>query len=222
MKRRNYFSEVPDECDGEGERRKVYLTFDDGPHPIWTSKVLDLLARHQVPATFCVLGDRAAEFPQLIRRMVSEGHDVANHTMSHRDLSRCTPDQIGHEIAEANAMIHRACPNATVRYMRAPYGIWTDDVLAESAKGGLEALHWSVDPRDWSRPGAEVIVQTVLASVRPGSIILLHDGCPTEEAKSHDLAASREQTVKALSRLIPALNERNFVISALPSCQPRK
>ncbi|MEM5345620.1 chitooligosaccharide deacetylase NodB [Paraburkholderia azotifigens] len=218
VKCRNFFSDVRDECEGEGkgEPRKVYLTFDDGPHPIWTPKVLDLLAQQQVPATFCVLGVYAAQYPQLIQRMVSEGHDVANHTMTHRDLSKCEPDQIRREIAEANATIQRACPTAAVRYMRAPYGIWTSAVIGESAKAGLMALHWSVDPRDWSRPGADAIVDAVLTSVRPGSIVLLHDGFPSEESELHDRAASREQTVMALSRLLPALKERNLVISSLP------
>ncbi|MGF6875727.1 peptidoglycan/xylan/chitin deacetylase (PgdA/CDA1 family) [Paraburkholderia sp. MM5477-R1] len=68
-----------------------------------------------------------------------------------------------------------ACPQAAVRHMRAPYGIWTDEVVAEVAKAGLAALDWSVGPRDWSRPGVDAIVSAVLASVRPGAIVLLHD-----------------------------------------------
>ncbi|MEX3693951.1 chitooligosaccharide deacetylase NodB [Paraburkholderia sp. BR14263] len=210
-----FIAEVLNERKRNGER-KVYLTFDDGPHPIWTPKVLDLLARQQVPATFCVLGAYAAEYPELIRRMVSEGHDVANHSLSHRDLSKCEPDQIRHEIAEANALIQRACPAAGVRYMRAPYGKWTNDVIAESMKSGLMPLHWSVDPRDWSRPGAEAIVDSVLASVLPGSIVLLHDGAPPEECDLQHRDASRAQTVIALSRLIPGLKKRGFVIGSLP------
>ncbi|MCX5545361.1 chitooligosaccharide deacetylase NodB [Paraburkholderia sp. CNPSo 3076] len=208
-------AEVPNERERNG-LRKVYLTFDDGPHPIWTPKILDLLARQRVPATFCVLGAYAAEYPELIRRMVSEGHDVANHSLSHRDLSKCEPGQIRHEIAEANALIQRACPAAAVRYMRAPYGKWTNDVISESMKAGLMSLHWSVDPRDWSRPGAEAIVDSVLTSVLPGSIVLLHDGAPPEECDLHHRDASRVQTVIALSRLILGLKERGFVISSLP------
>ncbi len=211
-----FISEVLNVRDRKGECRKVYLTFDDGPHPIWTPKVLDLLAWHQVPATFCVVGAYAAEYPELIQRMVSEGHDVANHSLSHRDLSKCEPDQIRHEIAEANSLIQRACPAAAVRYMRAPYGKWTDEVIAESMKAGLMSLHWSVDPRDWSSPGAEAIVDSVLTSVLPGSIVLLHDGSPPDECDLHDHDASREQTVIALSRLIPRLKEMGFVISSLP------
>ncbi|SIT43569.1 Chitooligosaccharide deacetylase [Paraburkholderia ribeironis] len=222
VKRLDCLSEVHGECDHDSQRRRVYLTFDDGPNSVWTPKVLDVLAQHQVPATFCVLGMYAADHPKLIERMIVEGHEVANHTMTHRDLSKCDPDQVRCEILDVNATIKRTCPAAAMRYVRAPYGIWTKEVIAESAKAGLTALHWSVDPRDWSRPGVDAIVDAVLAAVCPGSIVLLHDGSPPGESAPHAHAASREQTVTALSRLIPALKERKFVISSLPQCWPTK
>ncbi|SIT52076.1 Chitooligosaccharide deacetylase [Paraburkholderia piptadeniae] len=220
VKRFDYLSEVSCKFGRHHQPRKVYLTFDDGPDLIWTPKILDVLARHRVPATFCVLGAYAASHPQLIERIIVEGHEIANHTMTHRDLSKCEPEQTRLEILEANAIIKRTCPAAAVRYVRAPYGIWTKEVIAESAKAGLTALHWSIDPRDWSRPGVDAIVHAVLASVRPGSIVLLHDGSPPREWDPNADATSREQTVMALSRLIPALKERKFVISSLPQCRP--
>ncbi|MCW1754923.1 MULTISPECIES: chitooligosaccharide deacetylase NodB [Rhizobium] len=209
-------SRVQSTCSNSTGGRNVYLTFDDGPNPLSTPEILDVLEKHRVPATFFVIGAYAAEQPQLIRRMIVEGHEVANHTMTHPDLSRCGPSDVRHEILEANRVVRMACPQASIRHVRAPYGIWTDEVLTTSAGVGLAPLHWSVDPRDWSRPGVDAIVDTVLSSVQPGAIVLLHDGCPPDEVRPGTEDSLRDQTVTALSRLIPALHERGFGICALP------
>nr|CAA51773.1 nodC [Rhizobium sp.] len=211
MKQLDYLRTVPRSGTGAPS---VYLTFDDGPNPVFTPEVLDVLAEHRVPATFFVIGAYAKDRPQLIRRMVAQGHEVANHTMTHPDLSACGRRDVERQVLEANRAIRMACPEASVRHIRAPYGIWSDDVLTTSANAGLAAVHWSVDPRDWSS-GIDAIVDAVLASVRPGSIILLHDGCPPDELANTD-ASFRDQTVAALSRLIPALHDRGFIIRSLP------
>ncbi|MHB0790207.1 chitooligosaccharide deacetylase NodB [Bradyrhizobium sp. 5.13L] len=195
--------------------RNVYLTFDDGPDPRWTASILDVLAEHAVPATFFVIGACAAAHPELIQRMITEGHEVGNHTMTHPDLSRCEPAEVQHEIQSASDVIRAVCPEASLRHMRAPYGIWTDQVRAMSTKAGLIPLHWSVDPRDWSRPGVAAIVDAVLASVGPGAVVLLHDGCPPVE-REQAIDCGRDQTLEALSRLIPALGEQGFAICSLP------
>ncbi|APA90611.1 chitooligosaccharide deacetylase NodB (plasmid) [Paraburkholderia sprentiae WSM5005] len=209
-------SEVRDECHDRAGRRDVYLTFDDGSNPLCTPDVLDVLAEHRVPATFCVIGAYVEDQPKLIERVFAEGHEIANHTMTHPDLSGCEPDEVRREILDVNRIIRMACPQAAVRHMRAPYGIWTDEVVAEVAKAGLAALDWSVDPRDWSRPGVDAIVSAVLASVQPGAIVLFHDGCPPGESGRCSHAGLRDQTLMAHSRLIPALHESGFVISSLP------
>ncbi|WP_244201158.1 polysaccharide deacetylase family protein [Paraburkholderia rhynchosiae] len=139
-------SEARDECHDRAGRRDVYLTFDDGPNPLCTPDVLDVLAEHRVPATFCVIGAYVEDQPKLIQRMIAEGHEIATHTMTHPDLSRCEPDEVRREILDANRIIRMACAQATVRHIRAPYGTWTDEVVAEAAKAGLAALDWSVDP----------------------------------------------------------------------------
>ncbi|CDX17160.1 Chitooligosaccharide deacetylase [Mesorhizobium sp. ORS 3324] len=193
----------------------VYLTFDDGPHPSCTPKVLDVLAQQRVSATFFVIGAYAADQPALIQRMITEGHEVANHTMTHPDLSECEPGVVQREIFDANRAIKAACPRASVRYMRAPYGIWTEQVIASAASLGLSAVHWSADPRDWFSPGVDAIVDAVLASVRPGAIVLLHDGCPPSEMKPGSDAGLRSQTILALSRIIPALHDRGFAMRSL-------
>ncbi|MCP3396976.1 chitooligosaccharide deacetylase NodB [Bradyrhizobium sp. CCGB20] len=216
MKDANCSFEAHRKCASDAVRRSVYLTFDDGPNPYCTPGILDVLAEYRAPATFCVLGTYAANEPKLIRRMVAEGHEVANHTMTHPDLSKCESTEVQYEILTTSSAIMSACPQAAVRRVRAPYGIWTEEVLDKSAKAGLAALYWSVDPRDWSCPGVDAIVNAVLASVHPGAIVLLHDGCPPNELGRGIDAGLRNQTLKALCHLIPALRDRGFAICPLP------
>nr|AAC80566.1 NodB [Bradyrhizobium sp. SNU001] len=180
MTERSTLSTVRCDYVDAGGSRAVHLTFDDGPNPFCTPEVLDVLAQHRVPATFFVIGTYATEHPELIRRMIAEGHEVANHTMTHPDLSRCGLRSY------TTRCCRRAKPSVCgARWPRPgicePYGIWTRDMLAVAARAGLTALHWSVDPRDWSRPGVDAIVNSVLANVRPGAIVLLHDGYPPDE-----------------------------------------
>ncbi|MCK1725072.1 polysaccharide deacetylase family protein, partial [Bradyrhizobium sp. 142] len=97
-----------------GGEHCVYLTFDDGPNPHCTPAILDVLAQHRAPATFCVIGAYAAGQPELIQRIIAEGHEIANHTMTHPDLSKCMPDEVEYEIVTTNKVIGMACPRASV------------------------------------------------------------------------------------------------------------
>nr|AFJ42541.1 NodB [Mesorhizobium plurifarium] len=211
------WGEVHSECDDCISRRSVYLTFDDGPNPLCTPQILNLLAEYRVPATFFVIGAYALGQPELIQRMIAEGHQVGNHTMTHPDLSGRGLDEVQREIFDANAAIMMACPQASVRHMRAPYGNWTEEIFAASAIADLAAIHWSVGPRDWSRSGVGTIVDAILDSVKPGAIVRLHDGRPPpDQFGAGTDAGPRYETVTALSHLIPALLERGFQIRPLP------
>ncbi|MBP2444248.1 chitooligosaccharide deacetylase NodB [Rhizobium leguminosarum] len=141
---------------------------------------------------------------------------IANHTMTHPDLTTCTSETIEREINETNKAIISACPQAAVRHIRAPYGAWSADVLSRSMSAGLRPVHWSIDPRDWSRPGVDAIVDAVLAAARPGAIVLLHDGCPPDEVENGRLAGLRDQTLLALSGVIPALHSCGYSLRSLP------
>ncbi len=154
----------------------VALTIDDGPDPEWTPKVLALLQRLDVRATFCVIGRQAAAHPELVAAVAGAGHVVANHTYTHRFLASATQQQIRSEIARATDAVAAATGGHRPTLFRAPGGEWTSAVLAECAAQGLRPLGWSVDPRDWSRPGTPSIVRTLLGKTVPGSIILEHDG----------------------------------------------
>ncbi|CCD87683.1 Nodulation protein B (Chitooligosaccharide deacetylase) [Bradyrhizobium sp. ORS 285] len=199
--------------------RCVYLTFDDGPDRRNTSEILSVLSEYNVPATFCVLGVYALRERDLIRRMASEGHEIVNHSMSHADLSKCDIAELQYQIDQACFAIKSVCPGGVIRYFRAPYGRWTDSVIYCAAQRGMLPLYWSIDPRDWSRPGVDKIVSVVLEAARPGSVILLHDGCPPNEQGGGSRNCRRDETVLAVARLIPALHGLGLKIAALPNLE---
>lgn len=181
----------------------VALTFDDGP---WddTPAVLDLLAQHHVKATFCMVGRQVAARAELVRRMVAEGHTLCNHSWSHDEKLRTrTPDQIRSDMQRTNDAIRAAAPGAVIGYFRAPGGNWSPGIVSIAAGLGMTSLSWTVDPRDWSGPGVQSIVNTVLRNTRPGGIVLMHDG-------------AGPQTVAALRTILPDLAGR-FTLIALPA-----
>ncbi len=184
------------ECHGA----EIALTVDDGPHPVWTPQVLALLERLQVPATFCVVGQQAARLPSLVADVVAAGHQVANHTHTHRTLRTASAGTVAVEIERAQHAIATATGGAVEPTLfRAPGGGWSPTVLGELAARSMRPLGWSVDPRDWSRPGAPAIVAAITTQVRPGSIILEHDG-----------GGDRSQTVAALTEVLPRLLDQGY------------
>ncbi|MEU0563147.1 polysaccharide deacetylase family protein [Dactylosporangium sp. NPDC006015] len=181
----------------------VALTFDDGP---WddTPAVLDLLAQHRVKATFCMVGRQVAARAEMVRRMVAEGHTLCNHSWSHDEMLRTrTPDQIRSDMQRTNDAIRAVAPGAVIGYFRAPGGNWSPGIVSIAAGLGMTSISWTVDPRDWSGPGVQSIVNTVLTKTRPGGIVLLHDG-------------AGPQTVAALRTILPDLAGR-FTLIALPA-----
>ncbi|MEU8296052.1 polysaccharide deacetylase family protein [Micromonospora sp. NPDC048909] len=157
--------------------RPVALTFDDGPSPTWTPKILDRLRAAKVTATFCLVGREAQRHPELVRRIVREGHQLCNHSWKHNiDLGRLPVAEIRADLVRTNKAIQTAAPGAPIAFYRQPGGRWTPEVVAVAKQLGMRSLHWSVDPQDWAKPPATTIKHRVLAAVRPGSIVLLHDG----------------------------------------------
>jgi peptidoglycan/xylan/chitin deacetylase (PgdA/CDA1 family) len=183
----------------------VALTFDDGPNAAWTDQVLAVLREHKVKATFCVVGKRALADPARIRRIVADGHSLCNHTYDHNvKLGTLTEPEIRANLQATNDAIRAAAPNATISYFRHPGGAWTPLAVKVAAEMGMTSLHWSVDPRDYNRPGAEVIAEYVARHTRPGSVVLLHDG-----------GGDRSQTAEACRLMLPALKSQ-FTLVALP------
>src|SRR5215204_6028839 len=155
--------------------RIVRLTFDDGPVRANTPRVLNVLSNYRVKATFFVVGQRARRYPRLVKREYREGHSVQNHTYSHPDLTTLGPVGIRRELRATNRAIKAAGVPRPYRF-RPPHGATNARVRSVGASLGLIQTLWSVDPHDWADPPASVICTRVVTHVRPGSIVLLHDG----------------------------------------------
>jgi peptidoglycan/xylan/chitin deacetylase (PgdA/CDA1 family) len=181
----------------------VALTIDDGPHPVWTPKILRLLDKYHVPALFCMIGNQVLGHETVARDVTRDGHQLANHTWSHpSSLAHNTPAQIHKEILKAQHKIHDTT-GYVPKLFRSPGGAWSPAVLGEAARAGLVPLDWSDDPRDWSRPGTAAITHRLLAA-EPGQILLCHDG-----------GGDRSETYAALRTVIPALTARGYRFVAL-------
>jgi peptidoglycan/xylan/chitin deacetylase (PgdA/CDA1 family) len=176
----------------------VALTIDDGPSPVYTPQVLQVLEEHGVHATFSMVGQNVAYYPQVAREVASAGHLIANHTWNHQDLTSLPAAAMRDEVTRAGDQIHTATGQWPTLF-RAPYGAWSPALLKYCAEQGLTALDWSVDPQDWARPGVTAIVRNILRTTRSGSIILEHDG-----------GGDRSETVAALKVVLPSLLEKGY------------
>ncbi|MFE9336023.1 polysaccharide deacetylase family protein [Streptomyces sp. NPDC007063] len=182
---------------GQG-RRVIALTFDDGPHPVHTPALLGVLRRHGVQATFFVVGENAAAFPDLLHAITADGHVVGNHSWNHKQLTRLPTGHVRDELGRTSDLIDRVL-GAPPRWCRAPYGDWHPPSLRVCSDLGMEPMGWSVDTQDWARPGVAHIVRAVTRDAAPGVIVLQHDG-----------GGPRQQTVAAVDRYLPVLQERGY------------
>jgi peptidoglycan/xylan/chitin deacetylase (PgdA/CDA1 family) len=172
--------------------RVVALTFDDGPDPQWTPRVLNLLHRFGAVATFCVVGNQVARHEDIVRAVAAAGMRLCDHSRSHDEqLFTRPPAQITDEIVSTRDAVWAAA-DVHVGYFRAPGGYWSPELQRIAAENQMQPLGWSVDPWDWRQPGVAAIVATVKRQVRPGAVVLLHDG-----------GGPRGQTVEALEQLLP-------------------
>ncbi|ODU02449.1 MAG: polysaccharide deacetylase [Pseudonocardia sp. SCN 72-86] len=186
-------------ANGTAGARTIALTFDDGPDPTWTPKVLDVLARNGAVATFCMVGTQIERHPELVAQVTGAGMRLCSHSRSHDESLATRPEPA--MLAEITDVRDRTAndPRADVRYFRAPGGFWSPVMLNDAATHDLQPLGWSIDPRDWNRPGADAIVTTVQKNIHSGAIVLLHDG-----------GGNRAQTVAALERLLPWLTSQGY------------
>ena len=168
---------------GSPLERRIALTFDDGPHPVNTPRLLDILRQYEVPATFFVIGNLVDRYPAIARRIVEEGHEIANHTYTHANLSKLSDARIRKELADGKNAIVRAT-GVYPKVMRPPYGALKahQRYLARS-EFGYPTVLWSVDPLDWKRPGAAVVANRLVSGATNGGILLAHDlHAPTVDA----------------------------------------
>ena len=178
--------------------KMIALTFDDGPHPSYTEKILDVLRENGIRATFFVIGENAEKRPELIKKISDGGHEIGNHTFDHVSLRRMTEDEIENEITRAERAVLDAAGCGTC-VLRPPEGKYSEKVVQAAEKLGYSVVLWSVDTRDWAHRSAGSICRTVLDNVTSGDIILCHD-----------FISGESHTAEALDSLIPALKERGY------------
>lgn len=151
--------------------RHIAITFDDGPHPVYTERLLDGLKERSVHATFFVTGEHAKLHPEIIQRMSEEGHLIGNHTYSHIQLTSANREKFRQELIDTNKVISEITGNE-VLFVRPPYGTW--DKTFETELNMFPVL-WTVDPLDWCSNDADCIVRKVIKNTKENDIILMHD-----------------------------------------------
>jgi len=177
---------------------EVSFTFDDGPNPPYTSQILAILQHFGITATFFDVGTQVQAYPDLVRREYGSGHTVGNHTWGHANLPHLSAASVIWQMTTDQDIIEQTIGVRPV-FFRPPYGAFNTLTLQDINYFGFVGFMWSVDPRDWSRPGVNAIVATVLSQTGNGSIILMHDG-----------GGDRSETVAALPIIIEALQRRGF------------
>ncbi len=182
----------------------VYLTFDDGPNPSNDPRLLKVLAREHVPATFFVLGSLVAADRQRATELWLAGHALGNHTWAHPDLTFLSPQAIHHQFAATQRVIG---PGAGA-CMRPPYGATNSTVVGVAGGLGLKQILWTVDPQDFSHQDATYLTNHISSRVHHKAIVLLHDG-----------GGPRGATTSAVKRLIPLLRARGYEFRTVPACR---
>jgi peptidoglycan/xylan/chitin deacetylase (PgdA/CDA1 family) len=190
----------------------VALTFDDGPDPTNTPAILQVLRENGVKATFCLVGFRVRDHPDLVRQIYADGHTLCNHSWQHLiDLSKRDPSYIDWDLRHTNELIHAAVgADAPIKYFRAPGGNFTPDLVAKAKSLGMDSIYWDVDPQDWNhKPDTndqahiQRVISQIKSHIRQGSIILSHDN-------------AQPDTIVAYRQLIPWM-KRYFTLEPLPT-----
>jgi peptidoglycan/xylan/chitin deacetylase (PgdA/CDA1 family) len=182
----------------ETDEKVVALTFDDGPRPVITEAILDILSRHQVKASFFMVGQRIERNRALAARVLAEGHELGNHSYSHRRLILKSTAFIEEEITKTDALLRELGVKGEI-FFRAPFGKKLVGLPWVLARQGRKHITFDVVPGDEATQDVDLLVSRVLESTRPGSIILLHDG-----------GQEKPGTVKATERIIEALHARGY------------
>lgn len=184
---------------GKPQKKKwVALTLDDGPRPPYTQEVLRLLASYNVPATFFLVGKEAKRYPHLVQEIVREGQTVGNHSFSHPNLTKLSAAQVRRELSRTSRIITAICGIEPI-FFRPPYGSHNRTVDRIARELRLTTVLWNVTAFDFAGLSVNAIREKILTTIKPHSVILLHDG-----------GGPRRPTVQALKVIIPTLQRRGF------------
>jgi polysaccharide deacetylase family sporulation protein PdaB len=182
------------------QEKVIALTFDDGPSLTFTPQILDILKKNKVKATFFVIANEATKYPEIVRRMVDEGHEVANHTYNHHYLNRFGEKALKEEILQAEETLIRITGLKPVLF-RPPGGYFNERIVkvSKELKYTIVIWSWEQQPKDWANPGTFAIIRSALKKATGGNIIVMHDR-----------GGDRIQTVQALQPIIEGLKEKGF------------
>lgn len=189
---------------------RLALTFDDGPNPVATPRILDTLRAERVPATFFFLGPHVERWPEIARRVADDGHAIGNHGYFHRRLHLKGPSYVRADLTLGTEAIVGAT-GLRPGYFRAPHGFRSPWVTPIARELGQRTIGWTLGVWDSDKPGAGVIARRAVAATRPGTILLLHDG------DGYDPAGDRTQTAEALPVIIRELRHRGYEFVGLPA-----
>ena len=184
-------------------RKCMALTFDDGPYPPYTGRLLDVLKEKKIHATFFLVGEQARLHPDLVRRMVDEGHTVGLHAFRHRDFLKLTEEEKEKDLQQGKEIL-QSITGKKPNYWRPPHGFRDSSVMKIAEEKQLQVVNWSVIPRDWTGIDKQEIYNRVMDKAEDGAIVLLHDG------DSPLYKASRQATVDAVGPLIDSLREKGY------------
>jgi peptidoglycan/xylan/chitin deacetylase (PgdA/CDA1 family) len=179
------------------KKKTVALTFDDGPGD-YTYKVLDILKKYKIKATFCIVGGNVASYPKTTLRIVDEGHQLCNHSWSHPDLTTLSAAKVKKQLTDTEAAIKEATKKSPT-VVRFPYGASNAKVRKVAKSLKLRTLGWDVDPEDWRKPPAKTITARILKATGPGDVVLMHDG-----------GGDRSRTVASLAATIAKLKKKGY------------
>ena len=193
---------------GPSEPKRVALTFDDVPDELFTLQVLDALKKHGVRATFFVVGNRAEDHPEVVKRMVEDGHVLGNHSYSHVNFPKVSNDEFHEEVLMTQKAVDEVVGGYQMKYIRPPYGNIADDQIKWLVSQKLKIVNWNVDSLDWKGIDADEVEKNIMSQVKPGSIILQHGAGGAGE----DLSG----TVQALPRIIQKLQDQGYEFVTLP------
>jgi peptidoglycan-N-acetylmuramic acid deacetylase len=162
---------------GDTTKKELYLTFDNGYENGYTKRILDILQEKKVPATFFVTGHYVKDQPELLKRMVREGHLIGNHSWSHPDMTRISDNRIKEELEKVQVEVAQVAGQKEMRFLRPPRGIFSERTLAVSKAMGYTNVFWSLAYKDWdtkAQKGWKYAYDNVMAQLHPGAVLLLH------------------------------------------------
>lgn len=181
------------------KHKAVAITFDDGPNPEYTPQILDIFREHNGKATFYVIGEHVAKYPEIAQAAFREGHELGNHTWTHPALTKLTPEERQRELEATEHVIQEVSGQKPVTF-RPPYLDFNGEVAEQVERMGYPTIGAAnMGAQDWDQPGVEHILRETRSQVRPGSILIFHDGY-----------GDRSQTVSAVRTLVPELVEQGY------------